>query len=70
VTEQPTTEELWRSVLAGDNPDMRKGRHLHKLLPSDPRCKLCNAPFGAPGGLLMRIRGKRPSNLNPRLCNF
>jgi hypothetical protein len=67
---QPTTEQLWRSVLTGDHPDMRRGRWLHRLIPSSPRCKMCNAPFGAPGTFYMRLRGRGPSNLNPRFCNF
>ncbi|HYU20969.1 MAG TPA: hypothetical protein VEQ11_19955 [Chloroflexota bacterium] len=68
--QQPTVEELWRSVLAGEHPEMRRGRRLHRVIPSNPRCKMCNVPFGAPGGLYMRLRGRGPSNLNPRYCNF
>jgi adenylate cyclase len=66
---QPTVEEVWRAFLSGEHPELRRGRHLHRLLPSGPRCKMCHAPFGPPGALLMRLRGRGPSNLNPRLCN-
>jgi adenylate cyclase len=67
---EPTNEQLWHSVLTGDHPDMRRGRRLYRLIPSNPRCKMCNAPFGVPGALYMRLRGRGPSNLNPRFCNF
>src|SRR5262249_37678914 len=70
MTEQAQVEELWRAVLTGQHPDMRRGRRLNRLIPSGPRCKLCNAPFGAPGLLLMRLRGRGPSKSNPRICNF
>jgi adenylate cyclase len=39
-------------------------------LPSPPRCKLCNAPFRGPGGLLMRAIAYGPSPLNRRLCKW
>jgi adenylate cyclase len=61
-------EDYWHTVLLGINPGLRRGRHLFGLLPSGPRCTLCNAPFGAPGSLLMRPLGKRPAAKNPRLC--
>jgi adenylate cyclase len=40
------------------------------VLPSAPRCKLCNAPFRGPGGALMRAIGYGPSPLNRRLCKW
>lgn len=46
-------------------------RRLNRRLPSDPRCKFCNAPFRGIGGALERIVfGKRQSALNPRYCNM
>lgn len=41
-----------------------------KRLPSEPRCKLCYAPFGRPGNLLIRILGGKPSAINRRLCTW
>jgi len=38
-------------------------------LPSDPRCRLCNAPFGGVGGRVMSRFGFGPSRKNPTLCN-
>ena len=40
-----------------------------RRLPSEPRCRLCNAPFGGPGGKVMARFGFGPSRKNPTLCN-
>ncbi len=46
-------------------------RQIFRVLPHDPRCQFCNAPFQGIGGMLMRaIFNKRPSALNPRYCNL
>lgn len=46
-------------------------RRLNRMLPSDPRCKFCSAPFSGIGGTLERaVFGKRQSDLNPRFCNM
>lgn len=46
-------------------------RRLNRILPSDPRCKFCNAPFRGIGGALERmVFGKAQSALNPRYCNM
>ena len=46
-------------------------RRLFRLLPQDPRCKFCNAPFRGIGGALVRaLFGKQRSTLNPRFCNL
>src|SRR5919204_335207 len=37
---------------------------------SPPRCKLCNAPFRGPGGVLTRTLAYGPSPLNRRLCKW
>ena len=62
-------EEFWRTYL--ENPDslMTIGRHFFRRIPADPRCQLCAAPFQGPGGALMRVIGKRPSDGNPTMCN-
>jgi adenylate cyclase len=44
---------------------VRVMRHL----PSDPRCRLCKAPYGGVGGRVMRRFGYGPSRKNPGLCN-
>lgn len=62
-------EEVWYTVFGPGHPDLQKQHRFHKRLPSPPRCKLCLAPFRGIGGAYMRIRGKRPSNRNPRFCS-
>ena len=39
-------------------------RRFYRLLPTDPRCRLCLGPFGGVGRLL----GIRPSRKNPNFC--
>jgi adenylate cyclase len=43
--------------------------HVMRRLPSEPRCRLCRAPFGGAGGRIMRRVGFGPSRKNPTLCN-
>jgi adenylate cyclase len=46
-------------------------RRIFRLLPHDPRCKFCNAPFRGVGGLIVRtLFGKQRSVMNPRFCNL
>jgi len=51
-------------------------RHLPRVflrvmrrLPSEPRCRLCHAPYGGTGGRIMRRFGFGPSRKNPTLCH-
>jgi adenylate cyclase len=37
-------------------------------MPSAPRCKVCNNPFGGVGGRLVRLAGFKRSRKNPNLC--
>lgn len=64
-------EQQWRAYLtSGDLVKERQQRHLFRLLPGFPRCKNCYAPFKGPGSWVVRtLYGKRPSNMNPRMCN-
>lgn len=62
-------EELWETIFGAGNPALQKQQRLHRRLPSPPRCKLCLVPFHGIGGAIMRLRGKRPSNRNPRFCS-
>jgi adenylate cyclase len=40
-----------------------------RRLPSEPRCRLCQAPYGGVGGRVMRRFGFGPSRKNATLCN-
>jgi len=42
-----------------------------RLLPRDPRCKICATPFDGLGGFVMRTAlGRTRSALNPQFCNI
>src|SRR5574341_608636 len=46
-------------------------RRIMRILPRDPRCKFCNAPFrGVGAGIVRVLFGKQQSVLNPRFCNL
>ena len=47
---------------------VRRGRRLFRMLPSSPRCQMCNSPFSAPFGPIMRVIGKGRWPKNPRYC--
>jgi adenylate cyclase len=64
----PAGDEYWRSFLAEPDSMMRFGRRVLARLPSEPRCRMCTAPFAGPGGPIMRLIGKRPSSANPNMC--
>ena len=63
------SEEFWRDFLSGGHSRERVGRQVFKLIPHEPRCRLCAAPFAGAGAPLMRLIGKRPSDKNPNWCN-
>jgi adenylate cyclase len=58
----------WREVLTGTHPQFRLGRRLFKHLPTQPRCKLCAAPFRGAASPFMRLIGKGPWEKNPKYC--
>lgn len=63
-------DERWRGILAGDDPGstLRRLRRIFRYLPSDPRCKLCYAPYAAPFGPLLGRFGFGRWEKNPSLC--
>jgi adenylate cyclase len=67
---EPNTNEEWRRVLTGEIPGLRTFQRIFKKIPSEPRCKLCYAPFGKPGNLFLRVFGWKPSPMNRRLCSI
>jgi adenylate cyclase len=64
----PTPEDEWRAYLDGTHPSIVWGRRLFGYVPSAPRCVVCFAPFGAPGGPLFRRLGFTPWVKNPNVC--
>lgn len=68
--EEKSPEEQWRNILTGEDPILRRFRHFFKHIPTQPRCKLCNAPFQGLGAPWMRLIGRSPSTLNPLFCRI
>ncbi len=62
-----TPEEEWAALLQGTHPHLEQPSPF-RLIPSSPRCKLCKAPFRAPGGLILRPFGFKPWPKNPHIC--
>lgn len=65
-----TPEDEFRALMSGDHPRLRRNRALLARIPSDPRCKTCNAPFGLPGALVSRTMGRSRFPKNPRFCQM
>jgi adenylate cyclase len=75
----PLAEKMWRTYMTtGEVPDFAEPvwfeakvlRPLARLLPKEPRCRVCLYPFEGIGGALVRSTfGLTPSKLNPQLCN-
>jgi adenylate cyclase len=67
LTAEAATDERWRRMLI-ENEHGRRNRRLHRRIPSAPRCKLCAAPFGLPGSLVMPLLRHRRWPKNPKFC--
>jgi hypothetical protein len=66
------TEDFWRDFLMyGINARERRFRRLFGRLPSTHRCRYCYSPFdGISAPFVRMIFDKRPSNMNPNICNL
>lgn len=68
-------EEKLKALMAKNlaSPDITwfgRSRRLFGLLPTDPRCTSCGAPFEGIGGTLVKtLLNKRRSQYNPLFCN-
>jgi adenylate cyclase len=63
----PTPEQEWHDFLSGTHPHLNHPKPF-RFVPSSPRCKLCAAPFRAPGSAIFRRLGFTPWEKNPNLC--
>ena len=64
-------EQMWHDWFMTDAfaVEMRLHRFFN-ILPHDPRCKLCHAPFQGIGGMAVSaLYGRKQSNLNPNFCS-
>jgi adenylate cyclase len=55
-------------ILKGEHGRLKWMRHQFGRIPSSPHCKLCMAPFGPPGGTVMRHFGFGRFPGNPAIC--
>jgi adenylate cyclase len=62
------SSDQWRSLLTDGHASLVWGRRAFRYVPSAPRCKVCNNPFGGLGGRVFRVAGFSPSRKNPSLC--
>ena len=60
----------WDTVLTDGHASLVKARKLFRYLPSEPRCKVCNNPFGGLAGRVLAAAGFTPSRKNPNLCSL
>ena len=60
--------EKWRKVLTEGHAPLVRARRMFRYLPSEPRCKVCNNPFGGVAGRVLAAAGFKPSRKNPNLC--
>lgn len=63
-------DDMWRRFLTGTDPDLLKLNRLMRRLPKGPRCKLCGAPFSAPGKYVIRPFGFKRWAANPSMCSI
>jgi adenylate cyclase len=60
--------DVWKAILLGTDPTYARLRSRLKHVPSEPRCKMCAAPFHGPGRVIMRLFGRSPWAKNPKYC--
>ena len=63
----PAAQEEWRRQLT-QGTAIRWKRRLRNRIPSNPRCKMCAAPFAGIGGLVMPMFGHARWPKNPKYC--
>jgi adenylate cyclase len=69
--EPASANDMWRGMLDGTDPSLKKMRGGWHRLPGPPRCKVCGAPFNGVGGFVSRVmRHKHNLPGNPLLCNL
>jgi adenylate cyclase len=60
----------WHAVLVDGYEPLKVAQRIFRRLPRDPRCKLCQNPFGGIGGKVVGWMGRKPSRKNPNLCQY
>ena len=68
-TAPPMPTQPWDTLLTEGHASLVRARRVFRYLPSAPRCKVCNNPFGGPVGRAFAAAGFSPSRKNPNLCS-
>jgi adenylate cyclase len=65
-------DPMWRAVFSGDQPVLRRGRRLFKLISpgATERCRICFAPFEGMAAPLARWLGRGQWHRNPHYCQL
>jgi adenylate cyclase len=58
----------WEALLVDGYEPLKIAQRIFRRLPHDPRCKLCQNPFGGLGGKMVGLVGRKPSRKSPNLC--
>ena len=69
-TDWDQQSDQWEAMLSGKHPALKKFRRFWGMLPSEPRCKVCKAPFAGPGSMVARARNRGHGSKNPMICSF
>jgi adenylate cyclase len=71
VVNKDNVEQMWHDWFMTDAFAVeRRLQRFFNILPHDPRCKLCRAPFQGIGGVAVgALYGRKQSSLNPHFCN-
>jgi len=70
ASDAPPNEGMWRAILTGADPRFARTRAWLKHVPSEPRCKMCGAPFQGVGRPLMHLLHRDRWAKNPRYCGY
>lgn len=64
-------DRMWHDWFMTDAFQVEKSFYrVFRMLPHEPRCKICHSPFEGVGGRLIgALLGRKQSNLNPHFCN-
>ena len=65
---EPAPGDDLRKVLIGEHAGLSQFRRALRHIPSEPRCKLCLAPFSGGGGVILRHLGFGRFPGNPAIC--
>jgi adenylate cyclase len=66
---EATQSSEWHRVLTEGHAPLVRMRRVFRYVPSAPRCKVCNNPFGGLGGRVVALAGYRRSRKNPNVCS-